>query len=66
MGSAFLQFEEDEKGSITPGKRADIVILSADPTSVEPEDIETIDVVTTIIGGRIAFERIGDDLRFSW
>jgi hypothetical protein len=66
MGSAFLQFEEDEKGSITPGKRADIVILSADPASVEPENIETIDVVTTIIGGKIAFERIGDDLRFSW
>jgi predicted amidohydrolase YtcJ len=66
MGSAFLQFEEDEKGSITPGKRADIVILSADPASVAAEDIETIDVVMTIIGGKIAFERSGDDLRFSW
>ena len=66
MGSAFLQFEENEKGSITPGKRADIVILSADPNNVPPDQIEDIKVMTTIIGGAVAFERAGDDLRFSW
>ena len=66
MGSAFLQFEEREKGSITKGKRADIVILAADPGSVPPEEIETIKVMTTIIGGKIAFERVGGEMRFSW
>jgi predicted amidohydrolase YtcJ len=66
MGSAFLQFEENEKGSITPGKRADMVILAADPSSVPPDDIETIKVMTTIIGGKVAFERIGDKFQFSW
>jgi predicted amidohydrolase YtcJ len=66
MGSAFLQFEENEKGSIMPGKRADIVILSADPNSVPPDQIEDIKVMATIIGGKVAFERVGEDLRFSW
>jgi predicted amidohydrolase YtcJ len=66
MGSAYLQFEENEKGSITPGKRADIVVLGADPGSVPPDNIETIQVMTTIIGGKVAFERIGDKLWFSW
>jgi predicted amidohydrolase YtcJ len=66
MGSAYLQFEENEKGSLTPGKRADIVILSADPSSVPPDDIEAIAVTTTIIGGKVAFERVGAVSRFGW
>jgi len=66
MGSAYLQFEEKVKGSITPGKRADIVILSADPNQTPPDEIETIKVMTTIIGGKVAFERIGETSRFSW
>ncbi|NDC59643.1 MAG: hypothetical protein EBZ50_12645 [Alphaproteobacteria bacterium] len=66
MGSAYLQFEEKVKGSITPGKRADVVILSADPNQTPPDEIETIKVMTTIIGGKVAFERIGETSRFSW
>ena len=66
MGSAYLQFEDKVKGSITPGKRADVVILSADPSQTPPDEIETIKVMTTIIGGKVAFERIGETSRFSW
>lgn len=57
MGSAGLQFEEKEKGSITSGKLADLVILSADPSKTPPEQIEKILVDATIIGGVVVFDR---------
>lgn len=57
MGSAALQFEETEKGSITSGKFADLVILSADPSRTPPEQIEKILVEATIIGGVVVFDR---------
>jgi predicted amidohydrolase YtcJ len=44
--------EEDSKGSIKPGKRADLVILSADPTKVDPKAIKDIKVVETIKDGK--------------
>jgi predicted amidohydrolase YtcJ len=45
---AFQHFEDDSKGSIEPGKLADFVILSADPTAVDPETLNGIKVVETI------------------
>jgi predicted amidohydrolase YtcJ len=57
MGSAYLQFEEAAKGSISKGKRADLVLLSDDPARIAPSGIEAIRVLTTIIGGKVAFER---------
>ena len=39
IDAAHQYFEEDNKGSIKPGKRADLVILSADPTKLAPETI---------------------------
>lgn len=57
MGSAALQFEEGQKGSITSGKLADLVILSADPSRTPPEQIEKILVEATIIGGVVVFDR---------
>ena len=49
--AAWLQFEEDEKGSLEAGKRADIVVLSEDPRFVSPQDISDLKVVRTMIGG---------------
>ncbi|MFC1989540.1 amidohydrolase [Chloroflexota bacterium] len=49
--AAYASFEEDIKGSITPGKLADVVLLSDDPTKVTPEQIKDIKVEMTIIGG---------------
>jgi predicted amidohydrolase YtcJ len=49
-------FNEDTKGSITPGKLADMVLLSQDPTKLSPEKIKDIKVVMTIIDGKISWE----------
>jgi predicted amidohydrolase YtcJ len=53
LDAAYLQFEEDVKGSITPGKRGDLVLLSDDPFKVEPDRIKDIKVVRTVVGGKV-------------
>jgi predicted amidohydrolase YtcJ len=57
LGSAHAAFEEDQKGSISPGKHADLVVLDADPCAVEPEAIREIGVLLTLVDGRPVFER---------
>lgn len=49
--AAWLQFEEDEKGTLMPGKRADLVVLSASPARVSPDAIRDIRVQRTVVGG---------------
>ncbi len=49
---AFQHFEEKTKGSIEVGKLADLVILSADPTSIDPETLNQLKVVKTIKEGK--------------
>jgi predicted amidohydrolase YtcJ len=56
MGGAYLQFEEQERGSITPGKRADFVILSSDPGAVAPDRIHEITVLKTFVRGRCVYD----------
>lgn len=51
QGSAYSTFDEDKRGSITPGKLADFVVLSEDPTEVDPDRIHEIDVERTFVGG---------------
>jgi predicted amidohydrolase YtcJ len=53
MASAYASFEEDLKGSITPGKLADLVVLGEDPRKVDPDEIKDIPVEMTIVGGEI-------------
>ena len=57
VNAAYAAFEEQKKGSIAPGKLADLILLDADPTSVEPKDIKEINVVMTVVGGRIVWQR---------
>ena len=56
INAAYASFEEDIKGSITPGKLADMVVLSSDPITSLPEQIKDIRVEMTIIGGELAWE----------
>jgi len=57
VNAAYASFEEDMKGSITPGKLADMVVLGDDPARVPPEQIKDIKVDMTIIGGEVVWER---------
>jgi predicted amidohydrolase YtcJ len=59
LGSAYAEFQESEKGSISPGKLADLAVLSEDPTAVAPERIRDLEVEMTIVGGRVVYEREG-------
>jgi predicted amidohydrolase YtcJ len=53
--NAYAAFEEDIKGSLTPGKLADIVVLSRDIMTIPEAEIPGTRVVHTILGGRIAY-----------
>jgi len=57
INNAFAAFEEDIKGSLTPGKLADITILSGNPLTVPDDRIRDIQVITTIVGGKIIYRR---------
>ncbi len=56
IANAFAAFEEDIKGSLTPGKLADITVLTKDITTVPDEEIKTAKVAYTIIGGKIVYK----------
>jgi predicted amidohydrolase YtcJ len=56
MGSAYAEFQEKEKGSITPGKLADMVLLSDDIFSIDPAKIREVKVLKTIVGGRLVWD----------
>jgi len=56
MGSAYAEFQEKEKGSITAGKLADMVLLSDDIFSIAPEKIRDVTVLKTVVGGRLVFD----------
>jgi predicted amidohydrolase YtcJ len=56
-GGAYAAFEEHLRGSITPGKLADLVVLSNDPGAVAPEALRDITVDLTIADGRTVFSR---------
>lgn len=53
---AWQHFEEDQKGSIETGKLADFVILSKDPTAINPEDLDTIRVLASIKDDKMIYE----------
>jgi predicted amidohydrolase YtcJ len=55
INNAFAAFEEDIKGSLSPGKLADITVLTKDILTIPDDDIRTAKVAYTIIGGKIAY-----------
>ena len=53
--AAFAAFEETSKGSLTPGKLADVVVLSEDILTVPAERIRDARVDYTIVGGEVVY-----------
>ena len=58
-GGAYASFEEGEKGSLAPGKLADVVVIDRDITSIAPETIRDAKIMYTIVGGRVVYDRAG-------
>ena len=56
IGSAYAEFQEKEKGTITSGKLADLVILSRDIFKIDPREIEQVKAVMTIMDGGVIYE----------
>ena len=56
LGGAYANNNEHIVGSILPGKRADLVLLDANPTTVDPEILRNIRVLLTTVGGQIVWE----------
>ena len=56
VNGAYASFEEDVKGSITPGKLADFVFLGDDPRQTNPDEIKQIKIARTVVGGQTVFE----------
>jgi predicted amidohydrolase YtcJ len=53
---AYASFDEQRKGTITPGKLADLAVLGTDPRTVVPDEIDQIPVLATISGGRVVYK----------
>jgi predicted amidohydrolase YtcJ len=56
VNNAYAAFEEKVKGSLEPGKLADITVLSKDIMTIPEDEILATDVVYTIVGGKVAFD----------
>jgi len=56
MGSAFAEFREKEKGSLAPGKLADVVLLDSDLFSMAAGKIKDVAARCTIVGGKVVYE----------
>ncbi len=57
ISGAYASFEEKIKGSIEVGKLADLVVLGADPTMVNPHTIKNIPIEQTMVGGKVVYEK---------
>jgi predicted amidohydrolase YtcJ len=57
LNNAYAAFEEKEKGSLAPGKLADIVVLSKNVMTIPDDEIPTARVDLTILGGKVRYER---------
>ena len=55
-GGAWVEGNEARKGSIKPGKLADLVLVDADPTGLDPHSCLGIRAVLTLVGGRVIWE----------
>jgi len=58
INAAYAEFSEREKGSVEPGKLADLVVLDRHILKIKPEEIKSARVLMTMVDGRIIFDRL--------
>jgi predicted amidohydrolase YtcJ len=56
LNGAWMTFDEKTKGSIEPGKLADLVVISKDYLSCPVDEIKDIEALATIVGGRVVYQ----------
>jgi len=59
IGAAFAGHREKTQGSLEPGKVADLIIVSQNPFEVDPHELNKTQVVLTMVGGRVVYQRPG-------
>jgi predicted amidohydrolase YtcJ len=59
INNAYAAFEERTKGSLAPGKLADVIVLSKDILTIPDDEIPSVEVLHTIIGGAIRYQKTG-------
>jgi predicted amidohydrolase YtcJ len=57
VASAFAEFTEDVKGTLSPGKLADLVMLDKDIFKIDPVEIQGVKVLLTVVDGRVVYEK---------
>ncbi len=55
---AYLTFEEKEKGSIEPGKLADLAVISRNYATCPEDEIKDIEALRTVVGGKVVYDRL--------
>ena len=56
--AAFQSFSENHKGSLEVGKLADMAVLNANPLKIDPIKIKNIEVLATVVGGKVVYGEI--------
>ena len=59
INNAYITMEEDVKGSLEPGKLADLVVLSGDYLTVPDEQIKELKALATVLGGKVVYQQAG-------
>jgi predicted amidohydrolase YtcJ len=57
IGGAYATGQERRRGSIEPGKLADLVLLERDPLAIDPDELAEVRPLATMLGGRWVFDR---------
>jgi len=58
QGSATAEFEDHRKGTLRPGMFADFIVLSHDLTQLQPRELLRVQVLMTVVGGKVVFDRL--------